>query len=293
MSTWVGESGKAAWTFSRSKKLLDPVKVPCGRCVGCKLERARQWSVRIVHHAQMRELSCFLTLTYDDAHLPHGGSLFKCHLQKFIRQLRKLSKKNHGDDFRIEYFGCGEYGEDNQRPHYHLIVLGLDFQDKKLHSERNGIKLCTSDALTKLWRRGFCTIGEVTPESAAYCARYTMKKVHGSKAARHYTRVDPETGELTRRTGEFVLMSLKRPIGKNWLSVYKSDAYPSDFVVVSGRKQKPPKFYDKQLPEAERASIAETRKAFAKASPDNTQARLDAREQVKLAQIKQLKRVLQ
>jgi len=133
----------------------------------------------------------------------------------------------------------------------------------------------------------------VTPESAAYCARYTLKKIHGSKAARHYTRVDPETGEVTRRIGEFVLMSLKRPIGKSWLSVFKSDVYPDDFVVVAGRKQKPPRFYDKQLSEAEAASIKEIRRAFAVASPDNTSARLEVREQVKLAQIQQLKRGLE
>jgi len=293
MSTSVGESGKPAWKFSRSKKILDPVRVPCGRCVGCKLEHSRQWAVRIVHHAETRELNSFLTLTYDDEHLPHGGSLFKCHLQKFIRKLRKLSKQEHGNDFRIEYFGCGEYGEENLRPHYHLILLGLDFHDKVLHSVRNGVKLYSSDALTKLWRRGFCSIGEVTPESAAYVARYTMKKVHGSKAARHYSKVDPETGEVTRLTGEFVLMSLKRPIGKAWLTSFKSDVYPSDFVVVGGRKQKPPRYYDKQLSETEKAPIAEKRKALAKASPDNTQARLDAREVVKLAHIKQLKRGLQ
>ncbi|WNK12893.1 MAG: replication initiator protein [Microvirus sp.] len=294
MSQSVGESGKQAWVFSRSKKLLDPVRVPCGRCVGCKLERSRQWAVRILHHATTRELNCFITLTYDEKHLPLDGSLYKCHLQKFLKRLRQRVATDNPDVFMpIEYFGCGEYGDEGGRPHYHVIIMGIDFQDKKIYSRRNGIDLWTSDHLTQIWGKGFATIGNVTAESAAYCARYTMKKVYGSKAAKHYTTVDPATGEIHRRLGEFVLMSLKRPIGKSWLTSFKSDVYPSDFVVVGGKKQKPPRFYDQQLSETERASIKEIRKAFAKASPDNSQARLDRREEVKLAQIKQLKRELQ
>lgn len=294
MSLSTGESGKPAWVFSRSKKLVDPVRVPCGRCVGCKLERARQWAVRITHHASTRELNCFLTLTYDEKHLPYGKTLYKCHLQKFLKRLRaKIAYDNPENPTPIEYFGCGEYGDEGARPHYHVIIFGIDFQDKKLYSIKNGNHLWTSEHLTKIWGKGFATIGTVTAESAAYCARYTMKKVHGSKAAKHYTVIDPETGEIHRRLGEFVLMSLKRPIGKTWLTTFKSDVYPSDFVVINGRKQKPPRYYDNQLSEDERTPLKETRKAFAKKSPDNTQARLDVREQVKLAQIKQLKRDLQ
>lgn len=292
MTPWVGESGKPAWKFSRSKKLLDPVRVPCGRCVGCKLERARQWTVRQVHHASLRELNCFLTLTYDDEHLPQDGSLNPYHLTTFLKRLRRLVQRDT-PGHRIEYFACGEYGDELGRPHYHANIFGMEFNDKTPWKKtETGAVIYRSDALSKLWPHGFATIGELTPESAAYLARYTMKKVHGSKAARHYTKVDLETGEVTRLTGEFVRMSLKRPLGKSWLTAFKSDVYPSDFVVVQGAKQKPPRFYDKQLSETERTPIKENRKAFAKASPDNTQARLDVREQVKLAKIKQLKRGL-
>jgi len=193
----------------------------------------------------------------------------------------------------IEYFACGEYGEDRGRPHYHANIFGFDFQDKKPHKKTDsGAVICTSDVLTKLWPLGYATIGALTPESAAYLARYTFKKVYGSKAARHYSKVDPLTGEITRLHGEFIRMSLKRPIGKNWLTAFKSDAYPSDYIIINGHKQKPPRYYDKQLSEIERAPIAEKRKREAKACPDNTQARLDARETVKLAKIKQLKRGL-
>jgi len=256
------------------------------------MERARQWTVRQVHHASMRELNCFLTLTYSDEHLPKDGSLNPYHLTTFLKRLRYLCARDTPGHL-IEYFASGEYGDDLGRPHYHANIFGMDFQDKKLWKKTaTGNDIYTSDALTKLWPHGWATIGALTPESAAYLARYTVKKVYGSKASKHYTRVDPETGEITRLRGEFIRMSLKRPIGKNWLTAFKSDAYPSDFVIIGGRKHKPPRYYDQQLSEDERAPIKENRKAFAKQSKDNTPARLEAREKVKLAHIKQLKRGL-
>jgi len=235
----------------------------------------------------MHSECCFITLTYDDKHLPHGGSLYKCHFQNFM----KLLRKRVGNP--IQYFMCGEYGENFGRPHYHAILFGVDFPDKVLWKTSEAGNTYTSAVLEKLWHRGFCTIGAMTYESAAYVARYTFKKISGSKAPRHYQKIDPVTGEITRVLGEYVNMSLKRPIGKSWLTSFKSDVYPPDEVIIAGKRQQPPKYYDKQLSEAEKTPIAARRKERAKASPDNTQARLDAREEVKLAHIKQLKRALQ
>lgn len=288
MSVSLGESGKTAWRFSRSKKLVDPVRVPCGRCIGCKLERARQWSVRCMHHAQMREDNSFITLTYDEKHLPADGGLRPEHFTNFMKALRPRVGAP------IEYFMCGEYGDNFGRPHYHAILFGVRFPDEELLSTTSaGSTLCTSAVLTALWRRGFATIGAVTLESAAYVARYTSKKIYGSKASRHYTKIDPHSGEIFRIKSEYIRMSLKRPIGRNWFDQFKSDVYPRDEVIVRGQRQKPPRYYDKQLSEAEIQPIKTTRKEYAKKSTDNTQARLDARELVKLAQIKQLKRDLQ
>lgn len=292
LSGYMGQSlsaeGKRAWKFSKSKKLVDPVKVPCGRCIGCYLERSRQWAVRCVHEAQLHRENCFVTLTYNDEHLPKTGSLVKSHFQNFMKALRP--RVSHP----VSYFMCGEYGDDNQRPHYHAILFGVDFPDKVKHSERKGCVLYTSGVLSKLWTRGFSTIGAVTLESAAYCARYTMKKVSDRPQAKRRTEqvIDPVTGELLTRVPEYVQMSLKRPIGKEWLTAYKSDVYPCDFVVVGGARMKPPRYYDKQLSQTEAVSIKEIRRALAVASPDNTPARLEAREEVKRAQIKQLQRRL-
>lgn len=287
MSSYTSQDGKPFLVVSRSKKIPDDklVKVGCNRCEGCKLEYARQWAVRCVHEAQTHTENCFLTLTYAPDRIPFGATILKPHVQAFIRRLRAaISPK------RIQFYAIGEYGDLGGRPHYHALIFGHDFADKVLHKRTEaGCDIYTSTALTKLWPYGFSTVGALTFESAAYCARYAMKKL-GKAKTRAFTDIDPLTGELSLRTSEFALMSLKRPIGKGWLTRFKSDVYPSDFVVLKGTKQKPPRYYDQQLSETERATIKENRKTFAKSNFDNTQPRLDARREVKRAQIKQLKR---
>lgn len=272
------------------KRGYTPIDLPCGKCIGCRLDRSRMWATRCVHHAQLSPDNCFLTLTYDDQHLPHGATLYKHHLQKFLRRLRKLVYPK-----KIEFFGCGEYGDEFGRPHYHALIFNHTFEKESVWKKSHaGFAQFLSSALTRLWPYGRATLGELTFESAAYCARYALKKINGPLAKKHYTSIDPATGEITHRAPEFILMSLKRPIGKAWLTVFKSDVYPHDFVVLRGGKfAKPPRYYDQQLSEAEIAPIKEARALKAKANPDNTAARLAAREAVKLAQTKQLKRGLQ
>lgn len=246
------------------------------------------WAARCVHHAQTYLENSFLTLTYDEDHLPHGATLYPHHLQLFVKRVRKSLYPK-----LVEYFGCGEYGDELGRPHYHLLLFNHRFPTEAIWNKSHaGFAQYLSSALTKLWPYGRATQGELTFESAAYCARYALKKINGEKAKRHYERVDPETGEITRRAPEFLLMSKRRPIGKEWLTNFKSDVYPSDFIVVRGQKMKPPRYYDQQLSEAEKTPIKEARALRAKRSPDNTPERLKAREIVKLAQVKQLQRNL-
>lgn len=237
----------------------------------------------------MHKENCFLTLTYSPEKIPAGATLLKPHMQDFMRALRRSIAPK-----KIQFYGIGEYGALGGRPHYHILIFGHDFTDKILFTKTGaGCEIFTSTALAKLWPYGFSSLGALTYDSASYCARYSLKKQTGKRSRRQLITTDPETGEMTIRTPEFALMSLKRPIGKSWLTAYKSDVYPHDFVVVKGGKQKPPRYYDKQLSEVEAASIKEIRRAFASANPDNSQARLDSRREVKLAQIKQLKRELQ
>jgi hypothetical protein len=231
--------------------------LPCGQCIGCRLNYSRQWAIRLVHEAQMHEKSCFITLTFNDESLfarENPYSLDKTEYQRFMKRLRKKYGK------QVRFFHCGEYGDKNKRPHYHAILFGVDFDhDRKLWSNKDGIKLFTSESLEKLWPYGFCTIGQVTFESCAYVARYIMKKQTGEKAEDHYMRWCPETGEGTAIDPEYCTMSRKPGIGKSWIEKYKKDVYPHDYVVINEHKVKPPRFYDQQLDEDELRKLKDQR----------------------------------
>lgn len=290
------ETGKRSWVSKLSKaKSAERLTIPCGRCIGCRLERSRQWALRCVHEASLHEQNSFITLTYDPENVPPGGTLIKKDFQDFAKRLRKLyPRRTHG---KIGYFHCGEYGELNARPHYHALLFGFDWPDKVLFKRSaDGSGIYTSEILQRLWPAGFCTAGAVTFESAAYVARYVMKKITGPQAKSHYEVTIPETGEIIQRLPEYTTMSLKPAIGKEWYAQFKDDVFPSDEVVLRGRAMKPPKFYDRLLeledPEA-RAAIRERRmQQSLKHDADNSTRRLRDREEVKQAQISQLKREL-
>ena len=152
----------------------EPCTIPCGKCIGCRLAHSRQWAVRCVHEASLHERNCFLTLTFDDAHLPVSGSVSVRDVQLFLKRLRKaLSYQN----IKIRFFACGEYGDKNLRPHYHLILFNYDFSDdRQLLRQTPYGPLYISDFLFRLWPYGFHTIGNVTFKSCAYVARYVTKK---------------------------------------------------------------------------------------------------------------------
>lgn len=285
-------SGKVPVVFSASEGWVDqPVELPCGQCVGCRLERSRQWAVRCVHEASLYEDNCFITLTYDDEHVPEMCSLRVGDFQKFMKRLRKRVG-------RVRFFHCGEYGEQFGRPHYHACLFGYDFSDRELWSVRQGVRLYTSAILSELWPFGFSSVGDVTFESAAYVARYIMKKVTGEYADEEfgpYWVVDERTGEYGRRDKEYVTMSRggrkkgAGGIGAGWFEKFGKEVYPDDFVVVRGVKMRPPRFYD-GLYEHTADVKRERRKAAVPHRWNNTPERLRVREQVKLAQISSLKR---
>ena len=231
-------TGKRSLVFTPREGYYDlPIKVPCGQCIGCRLERSRQWAIRCVHEASLHDRNCFLTLTYDDYHVPLDGSLNKAHFQNFMKRLRK--KYGVG----IRYFHCGEYGEKFQRPHYHAIIFNHDFSDKYLWSSKLGNDLYRSESLEGLWPYGHSSIGDVTFESAAYVARYITKKITGKEAEQHYEYCNKLTGEITQRQPEYVTMSRRPGIAKGWFDKYTTDVYPSDNIVIRGKKMKPPKYY--------------------------------------------------
>lgn len=261
-----------------------PGKVACGRCIGCRLERSRQWAIRCVNEASMHKENSFITLTYDDENLPIGKfvrpTLKPRDLQLFFKRLRK----RHGNGIR--FFACGEYGERFGRPHYHACVFGLDFQDKTFYSSKNGINIYTSRGLSELWPFGHNAIGDVNFETAAYVARYVVDKKLGKEASYYLQHgIEPEFVRMSRRPG----------VGASWLSRYAGDIYPHDYMVIRGGiKCKPPKFYDLkyELDNLDEFKyIREQRKLNGYShSKDSTPSRLQVREEVKLSQIKSLRR---
>ena len=232
----------------------EKLDLPCGQCIGCRLERSRQWAVRCMHEASLYADNSFLTLTYDDAHIPsRPGNCVRCttphsinrslcvsDFQDFMKRLRKSLAPNP-----VRFYHCGEYGENLGRPHYHALLFNVDFKDKKFFSSRGGNPIYTSAHLSSLWPQGFAVIGNVTFESAAYVARYVMKKVNGDRKTSHYEGLLPEYTTMSRRPG----------IGARWYEKFKTDVYPHDRIIVRGNPTRPPRFYDNLLAREDRSTL--------------------------------------
>lgn len=264
--------------------------IPCGQCLSCRLTKAQNWATRIHHEASMHEDNSFVTLTYSDEHLPGDLSLNQADFTLFMRRL--------GDRYGVtRYFGCGEYGGRTLRPHYHAILFGLGFPDRYLWKQSPaGDLLFRSPALEEVWGKGHCIIGAVTLTSAEYVARYTIKKVNGDRLEESLTRgpVNPLTGETPWRVADEFLSMTKRPgLGSAWLEKYHSDVFPSDFVVINGRKRAVPPFYLRQLAEMEKLRLVTARKRSArKHEANNTDRRLMVRTESRAIKAERLKRDL-
>lgn len=251
--------------------------VPCGHCLGCRAEQARQWTVRILHEKQMHDAAWFLTLTYNDEEMPENGSLKPKDLQRFFKALRKAEARKADEDWRpISFYACGEYGERTKRPHYHAILFGPDFLDKYLH--RPGV--WRSPHLEDCWTMGNSEFGTVTASSAAYVAGYVRKKISRKVDPDAYERVDPDTGELVHIKPEFSRMSLRPAIGKRWIRKYWRDVYPADRVVIAGWEGKPPRFYDKWLEEHEPEMAVQVKKKRYEEMEDCSPYTLEAKEAI-------------
>lgn len=293
------ENGKRGVSFKLRQGYHDlPVKVPCGQCVGCRLERSRQWALRCMHEASLYEDNIFLTLTYDDTHIPPDGGLNKRHWQDFIRAVRKrympqrLKELEEGkrDDARIRYFHAGEYGDYTGRPHYHGCLFNFRFPDQRHFTTRKGFPVYVSEELRELWGKGLSEIGSVTFESAAYIARYILKKVTGNELAKalRYGTFDATTGEIGQVQSEYATMSRRPGIGYNWLEQYGEDVYKDDSVVVRRALQKPPRYYDLLWEQQHPDHMEEVRQSRKdkRDKKEETEARLQAHRQVTEARIK-------
>jgi len=235
------------------------VLLPCGTCEWCLLERSRQWAVRCMHEAECHDANCMVTLTYDDEHLPReryrlvngrvehlrAGSLALEDFQDFMKRLRKRFVLNRrmvhkpwpdGMVPGIRFFHCGEYGATYGRPHYHALLFGFEFPDRVSLGERDGYPVWRSPILEALWPYGRSEIGSVTFESAAYVARYVMKKASAGV------------------TDEYLTMSRRPGIGAEWWRRYGRETSSRGGVVVRGSLSGIPRSYRKLLAESDLVS---------------------------------------
>lgn len=217
-----------------------PMTIPCGNCIGCRLDKVRDWGTRMHHEAQMHEDNCFVTLTYADEWYPDDGCVSKRDIQLFMKRLRKSLHPE-----KVRYYACGEYGAKKARAHYHIVLFGYSPPDGTVWREKNGNVYYRSASLEQLWGLGHVEFGPVSATNAAYVAGYVLKKFSGPNAASHYQRAHPVTGEICELSPEFALMS--RNLGIEWLEKYETDCFPSDFVTVDGRRRPVPKAYQRKL----------------------------------------------
>lgn len=292
--------GKRGFTRDRKKGYADRLlTLPCGNCIGCRLDRARDWALRCYHEAQMTPLSSYLTLTYAPEHLPAPPTVQPRQITLFMKRLRKTLGIPG-----LRYYACGEYGDELQRPHYHLLLFGYDFPDKRFWKKnKRGDVLYNSKTLDKIWGFGHCQIGTVTMASAGYVARYIMKKQTGEAQERHYTWTSPD-GHTYDLHPEFNQMSRGSKklrtggIGQSWYEKFgETDCHNQDFVVGQDKREHPvPAYYDKLLGRKNPERLAEIkRKRSARADlpnqqNNNTSRRLHDREIVQKSKIKLLTR---
>lgn len=264
------------------------IMVPCRRCIGCRISYTQSWAARCMHEAKLHDASICATLTYDDFNLPENGSLRKRDVQLFVKRLRKQIAPA-----KVSYLYCGEYGENLHRPHYHIILFGYWPTDAKPWRKKKDVQYYRSPALEKLWTKGNVEFGAVTYKAARYVAGYIFKKVHGDYADEHYQRLNTQTGEIFKVEPEFINMSTRPAVGKRWFEKYQADYFPSDFIVVEGKKHPVPSYYFKLLKKGEETEADKIKKARIKRKIDrkiianNKPDRLTVRETVARSKIDQ------
>jgi len=259
------------------------ITLPCGRCIGCRIDKRDAWAFRCLAESRLHQANSFVTLTYDDDHLPSHGSLVHRDWQLFAKRLRKRV-----GPFR--FFMCGEYGEQFGRPHFHALIFGQGFADRvkcnSLHSDHD---LFQSPLLDSAWGKGRAVIGSVSYESARYCAVYATKRLSGEKWRESGgLKVTPD-GELFELVQPYGRMSLRPGIGSEWFQRYWPEAVVHGQVFVADRGQKIPRYFDELLakisPDDLEASKLKRKELSDTFADDRTWSRLEVRE--KCAQAKQ------
>lgn len=253
-SGWRGTYAPIPNFSDLSRIVANPMDIPCGHCLECRLNKSREWAARMMLEAQYHDQNWFLTLTYDDEHAPTrfysdpdtGEALPSLSLQKkdfqdFMKRLRDHCSRLSGSP-QIRFYGVGEYGEETHRPHYHIVVFGLPLDEKDLDFLKTsslGFPYYVSKLVESCWPFGFSMVCAVTWESCAYVARYCTKKLGGDYNEFYDAfNIDPE----------FSLMSRKPGIARQYYEEHKDDIYRFDEIHLAtadgGRTVRPSHYYD-------------------------------------------------
>lgn len=243
-TAWLAADGRLM--LSASPGVVREFQIPCGQCIGCRIKRKQQWTVRLVAERKLHQDASFLTMTYDDRHLPAHGALEYRHVQLMLKRLRKKHP-----ELKLRHFTSCEYGGQTRRPHYHMILFGYDFQADRTQwrQTKKGEKVYRSAELESVWPYGNAEVGNVTPQSIAYVAGYCVKKITGVASPDQYTRLDPSTGELVQIPPEFARMSLRPGIGYGFLQKYAAELLVHDAGIVDAQKLPLPTYFEKYLEE--------------------------------------------
>lgn len=295
------------WIIKDGYLFEEKLLIPCGQCLGCRIDYSREWAIRCMLEASLYDnetnpgKNYFLTLTYHDDFLPAGKllrpSLKPDDLTKFMKDLRR-QLEYHFNWQGVRFYACGEYGEKFKRPHFHIILFNMPKLPLKYYRTNfEGNILYNCDFISKVWGKGHAVIGEVNFHTCAYVARYMTKKHKGEESDYYENEgIEPEFSRCSRRPG----------IGYQYYEEHKDRFYLSDEISVpkgdgTVLKVHPPEFYDRlydiDSPDDMR-SIKDKRKEAAENSLNQELSRtslsreeyLSMKESNFIARVKRLKR---
>lgn len=224
-------------TMHRIPGTHEYIMTGCGICRSCRENFARMWGIRLYHESLLHKDSTFITLTYDNDHLPISDkgvpTLLKTEIPGFMKRLREFIYP-----MKVRYFGAGEYGDAGHRPHYHLAIYGLDLNNpvvfKDWQKQDQGYLVeC------KAWNKGLVHVGRLEEGSAFYVAGYALKKVMGKGAKDYYL----DKGYIP----PFALMSRRPGIGADFCAKYADSFLKHGNCVVNGKEVPLPRYYSNKI----------------------------------------------
>nr|QJB18791.1 MAG: replication initiator protein [Microvirus sp.] len=206
----------------------DGLTVPCGKCLHCRISKRKEWTFRMLHELQSWDHAIFITLTYDDQHIPDYNSLIKKDLQNFFKRLRK----NLGER-KIKYFACGEYGTTTDRPHYHAIIYGMSLLPGDKNIIMSTWKNC--DWQNRSIKKN--SFGLAEQHSIEYVAGYIHSKLTGELADQEYKQQNREP----------VFRILSLGIGLKYALENKEKILKDKCLKQKGKELALPRYYLKKL----------------------------------------------